>query len=236
MSHLFDTTTPHPSRLLLASQSPRRRRLIGWLGLPFSATSVDTPEDLNSPLAATPPALAISLAAEKAEAVRVSGQAAGMLVLCFDTVVVLDGNVLGKPRDVEDARRMLRGLSGRTHEVVTGVALLPADAAEPHTFSVTTEVQMKSLDDAAMEAWMASGEFMGCAGAYNIEAQVASVTEDECFQNVAGLPLCHLYAALAGEDGLAAAHDADAPTSPVAACDAALGRHCRLGPKVTAGR
>jgi len=131
---------------------------------------------------------------------------------------------------------MLRGLSGRTHEVVTGVALLPADATEPHTFSVTTEVQMKPLDDAAMEAWMASGEFMGCAGAYNIEAQVASVTEDECFQNVAGLPLCHLYAALAGESGLAAAHDAGAPTSPVAACDGALRRSCRLGPKVTAGR
>jgi len=236
MTLLRDTPAPHPARLLLASQSPRRRRLIGWLGLPFSATSVDTPEDLDSPLAATPPALAISLAAEKAEAVRVSGQAAGTLVLCFDTVVVLDGSVLGKPRDVEDARRMLRGLSGRTHEVVTGVALLPADATEPHTFSVTTEVQMKSLDDAAMEAWMASGEFMGCAGAYNIEAQVASVTEDECFHNVAGMPLCHLYAALAGERGLAAAHDADAPTSPVAACDAALGRSCRLGPKVTAGR
>jgi len=129
---------------------------------------------------------------------------------------------------------MLRALSGRTHEVVTGVALLPADAVEPHTFAVTTEVQMKSLDDAAVEAWMASGEFMGCAGAYNIEAQIASVTEDECYQNVAGLPLCHLYAALAGERGLAAAHHAGAPTSPVAACDAALGRRCRLGRSVTA--
>jgi septum formation protein len=236
MTHSAETPTPLPARVLLASQSPRRRRLIGWLGLPFSATAVDTPEELDSPLASNPPALAISLAAEKAEAVRESGQAAGTLVLCFDTVVVLDGAVLGKPRDVEDAWRMLRALSGRTHEVVTGVALLPADATEPHTFAVTTEVQMKSLDDAAVEAWMASGEFMGCAGAYNIEAQVASVTEDQCYQNVAGLPLCHLYAALAGERGLAAAHDAGSPTSPVAACDAALGRCCRLGPKVTEER
>lgn len=236
MTQKSDTPAARPARVTLASQSPRRRRLIGWLGLPVSVTSVDTPEDLDSPLAATPPALAISLAAEKAEAVRVSGQAADSLVLCFDTVVVLDGEVLGKPRDHADARRMLAGLSGRTHEVVTGVALLPADATEPHTFAVVTEVQMKSLDDAAMEAWMASGEFMGCAGAYNIEAQVASVTEDECFNNVAGMPLCHLCAALAGEAGLAATHDAGTPTSPVAACDAALGRHCRLGPKVTAGR
>jgi septum formation protein len=233
MTHSAETPASLPARVLLASQSPRRRRLIGWLGLPFSATAVDTPEELDSPLASNPPALAISLAAEKAEAVRESGQAAGTLVLCFDTVVVLDGAVLGKPRDVDDAWRMLRALSGRTHEVVTGVALLPSDATEPHTFAVTTEVQMKSLDDAAVEAWMASGEFMGCAGAYNIEAQVASVNEDQCYQNVAGLPLCHLYAALAGERGLAAAHDAGSPTSPVAACDAALGRCCRLGPKVT---
>ena len=236
MTHLAETPASQPTHVLLASQSPRRRRLIRWLGLPFSTTSVDTPEDLASPLASNPPALAISLAAEKAEAVRVSGQAVDTLVLCFDTVVVLDGAVLGKPRDVGDAWRMLRALSGRTHEVVTGVALLPADATEPHTFAVITEVQMKSLDDTAVEAWMASGEFMGCAGAYNIEAQVASVTEDECYQNVAGLPLCHLYAALAGERGLAAAHGAGVPTIPVAACDAALGRRCRLGRAVTAQR
>lgn len=233
MTQSADTPVSPPERMLLASQSPRRRRLLGWLGLPFSATSVDTPEDMTSPLAANPPALAISLAAEKAEAVRTSGRQGEALVLCFDTVVVLDGEVLGKPSDVDDAWRMLRALSGRTHEVVTGVALLPADAANPHTFAVTTEVRMKSLDDDAVEAWMASGEFMGCAGAYNIEAQVAEVTEDECFLNVTGLPLCHLYAAIAGEAGLAAAHEAGAPTIPVAACDASLGRCCRLGPKIT---
>lgn len=227
---------PHdPLRLLLASQSPRRRRLLGWLGLPFSTATVDTPEDLSSPLASDPAALAVSLAAEKAAVVRSEGLGEGALALCFDTIVALDGTVLGKPRDLDDAWRMLRALSGRSHQVVTGVAMLSPAEEEPRTFSVATDVAMRALDDAAIEEWMASGEFMGCAGAYNIEAQIAEVTEDECYQNVAGLPLCHLYAALADANGAACVAGLDEPDVPVAACDAALGRHCRLGPRVAGG-
>jgi len=221
------------SRLVLASQSPRRRRLLAWLGLPFEAHSVDTPEELDTPLAADPAALAASLAAEKADAARAEGLARDALVLCFDTVVVLDGAVLGKPRDVDDAWRMLRALSGRTHEVVSGVAMLaPADAV-PRTFAVTTEVRMKALSDADIEAWMASGEFMGCAGAYNIEGQVAEVGLAECYQNVAGLPLCHLYAALVGDVASRSCLPSD-PDVPMAPCDAALARRCELGPRVVA--
>ena len=218
-------------RIVLASQSPRRRRLLEWLGIPFTSTSVDTPESLDTPLVTDPPALAISLAAEKAEAAREAGHAEDALVLCFDTIVVLDGEVLGKPADVADAWRMLRALSGRTHEVVTGVALLPPGAGEPRSFAVVTEVSMRELANTDIEAWMAHGTFLGCAGAYNIEAQVAEVTLDECYQNVAGLPLCHLYAALAHDPELRAALP-DEPTVPVVACDAALGRRCRLGPRV----
>jgi len=220
-------------RLVLASQSPRRRRLLSWLGLPFSASAVDTPEDLDSPLASDPPALAESLAAEKAEAACAQGLGDRALVLCFDTIVVLGAEVLGKPTDVPDAWRMLRALSGRTHQVVTGVALA-CPGEPPRTFAVTTDVTMKPLSDCQIEAWMAHGEFMGCAGAYNIEGQVAEVTEDDCYQNVAGLPLCHLRAELAREaqraaDGCVAG---SMPVSPVAACDAALGRACRLGPQL----
>jgi len=222
--------------IVLASQSPRRRRLLAWLSLPFTSTAVDTPESLDTPLAADPPALAISLAAEKAAAARVTGAAeTDALVLCFDTLVMLSGAVLGKPADVADAWRMLRALSGRTHQVVTGVALLAPGAAEPTTFSVVTDVAMRELGEADIEAWMVQGTFLGCAGAYNIEAQVAEVTESECYQNVAGLPLCHLYAALVGRDALAGALPCT-PTSPVGACDAALGRHCALGPRIVANR
>jgi septum formation protein len=221
--------TVEPLGLVLASQSPRRRRLLEWLGVPFTCASVETPESLVSPLAAYPSELAKSLAAEKAVAAREAGLGADSLVLCFDTIVVLDGEVLGKPADVADAWRMLRALSGRTHQVVTGVAALPPGAIGPHTFAVVTNVAMRELADADIEAWMAHGTFMGCAGAYNIEAQVAEVTLDECYQNVAGLPLCHLYAELAGTPRLHAAVPGE-PAVPVAPCDAALHRACELGP------
>jgi septum formation protein len=223
----------NPRPILLASQSPRRRRLIEWLGLPCEAAAVDTPESLDTPLAADPPSLAISLAAEKAVAARDElPDACDALVLCFDTLVVLDGRVLGKPLDVDDAWMMLRGLSGREHQVVTGVAALVPGAEEPVTFSAETCVQMRTLSDADIEAWMRQGTFLGCAGAYNIEEQVAEVTLDECYQNVAGLPLCHLYAALVREPALRASLPHE-PAVPVAPCDTALCRTCRLGPRLT---
>ena len=216
--------------MLLASQSPRRRRLLEWLELPFTCAAVDTPESLDTPLAADPPALAVSLAAEKAAEARTQGLGQGALVLCFDTIVVLDDEVLGKPADVDDAWRMLRALSGRTHQVVTGIALLAPDADDPRLLAVTTDVEMKPLTDADIEAWMAHGTFLGCAGAYNIEAQVAEVTADECYQNVAGLPLCHLYRMLARDERLRVWLPGE-PAVPIAACDVALGRACRLGPR-----
>lgn len=220
------------THLVLASASPRRRRLLGWLGLPFEVTSVDTPEDLESPLASNPPALAASLAEEKALAVRSAATHQDALVLTFDTIVVLGGEVLGKPLDLDDAWRMLRALSGRTHQVVTGVGLM-CPGGDPRTFAVTTDVRMRELTDRDIEAWMAGGEFMGCAGAYNIEGQVAQVTTSECYQNVAGLPLCHLHAALSGSlPGLRPPCLAEEPASPIAPCDAALGRTCKLGPQV----
>lgn len=206
--------------LLLASASPRRRRLLSLLGVPYRSTSVDTPEDLTAP-AADAQTLACGLAAEKTLAARNAEPDAGC-ILGFDTIVVLDGAVLGKPADEDDARTMLRALSGRLHEVVTGCAVLPARADAPRTFAVTTRVLMRDLDDDAIAEWMARGEFMGCAGAYNIEGQVAEVADDECFQNVAGLPLCHLRAQL-GAAGVAC-------DAPAVACDAALGRRCLLAP------
>ena len=223
-----------PLRIVLASQSPRRRRLLGWLGVPFACASVETPESLDTPLTAFPLKLAQSLAAEKAVAARETGLGDGALVLCFDTIVVLDDRVLGKPVDVNDAWRMLRALSGRTHEVVTGVALLAPRDAAPRTFAVATPVRMRTLCDADIESWMAHGTFLGCAGAYNIEAQVAEVGAADCYQNVAGLPLCHLYAALV-EAGPLTERLAASPSIPVAACDEALARRCALGPAVCSG-
>lgn len=223
---------PRPDRIVLASQSPRRRRLLGLLGVTFESHAVDTPEELDTPLAADPRALAESLAAEKAEAALAEGFAEGALLLTFDTIVVHDGQVLGKPEDVDDAWRMLRSLSGATHQVVTGFAIVCPAEGELRLSSVVTNVRMKELTDEAIESWMALGEFMGCAGAYNIEGQVAEVTDTECHQNVAGLPLCHLYAELVRlpddcrPEGL---------TAPTMACDAALDRKCLIAPLVIDG-
>lgn len=225
---MIPAMTELPHTATLASASPRRRRLIGWLGFTPRVTSVDTPEDLASPLAADPPRLAATIAAEKAVAARDEGASAA-LVLAFDTVVVHQGRVLGKPADMEDAWRMLRELSGEIHEVTTGVAMLAPDTEAPLTFPVTTLVSMRALDDATIVTWLASGEALGCAGAYNIEHHLASVADDECYQNVAGMPLCHVYAALASG---ALGQPPVGLTPPVAACDAALGRQCRLGPRV----
>ena len=222
-------TTP----LVLASASPRRRRLLAWLEVPYTSVATDTDEDLASPLRRVPPVLARSLAADKARAARGAAASAGTAadadatILAFDTIVVLDREVLGKPVDRADAERMLAGLSGRTHAVITGVALLRAGASEPETFAVETPVAMRELDEAAIAEWLEGDEALGCAGAYNIERHLASVEAGECYQNVAGLPLCHLQERLIK---LGLAGDA----SPVAACEAARGVECALGRRLCA--
>lgn len=222
--------------IVLASASPRRRRLFGWLGLPFRTAHVETPESLESPLAANPALLAVSLAQEKSAEAHAQGLTGGAIVLTFDTLVALDGAVLGKPADTDDAWRMLRALSGRIHQVHTGCCVTGPGASTADSFAVSTDVVMHDLTDERIREWMAHGEYLGCAGAYNIEGQVASVTEDQCYQNVAGLPLCHVYAALRDLGGVLPVESAERLTSPVTACDAALGRRCTLGPRITAPR
>lgn len=211
--------------LMLASASPRRRRLVAWLGVPVDVTAVDTPEDLDSPLASDPPALATSIAAEKAVAAIAHAQP-GQLVLACDTIVVHEGSILGKPADLDDAFRMLRSLSGKEHRVITGVALFSDMMDAPVTFPVVTRVRMNQLSEEDILKWAARGELLGCAGAYNIESHLASVDLTECFRNVAGFPLCHIYRALASGD------IAGAPTgvrSPLDACDTDRCVECELG-------
>jgi septum formation protein len=212
--------------ITLASASPRRRRLLAWLGVPFEVASADTCEDLASPLRLVPPVLARSLAADKAGEALGGKASEGVLVAC-DTIVLLDRNIMGKPADEAEAARMLRALSGRKHQVITGVAVVAPGGSEPVTFAVTTDVTMRELDEEDIASWIAKGEALGCAGAYNIEHHLASVEPGECYQNVAGLPLCHLFQRLSrlGVEGL---------TSPIAACDAACGRACEFGPRICA--
>ena len=211
--------------LILASASPRRQRLARWLGLPFSTAASDVEDDPGLARAQDPKNLAEQLAVAKASHVAATVSGRGALVLGFDTLVVIDGQTLGKPRGTDEAREMLARLAGRAHEVITGVAAIRELDGRTESFTHSTPVLMRSLSDEDTGAWLMGDEVLGCAGAYNIERHLGEVALDQCFQNVAGLPLCHSYLLLRTAYGLA-------PIRPDGPCNAARQVRCRLAPRL----
>lgn len=179
--------------IILASQSPRRRELLGQVGLTFEIVSPEVDEAQYGGL--PPRELVETLSRAKAldAARRVP---AGSLVLGADTVVVLDGQTLGKPDGPEGARAMLTALSGRTHEVWTGFTL--CRDGEVHTEAVATEVTFRALAPEEIDRYVATGEPLDKAGAYGIQGRgallVAQIRGD--YSNVVGLPLCAVGQAL----------------------------------------
>lgn len=192
--------------IILASGSPRRQQLLAELGLPFDVVVSDAPEPLTPELPAAQQAT--ELAERKARTVA-AGIAEG-LVLGADTIVVLDGDILGKPRDDDDARAMLRRLSGRDHEVITGLSLVEAATGEAHHAVVTTTVSMHDLSDLEIAAYVATGEPRDKAGAYAIQGAGASLISRRrgCYTNVVGLPLCATARLLADAGALPSDHAA----------------------------
>ena len=174
-------------RLVLASGSPRRRELLALLGLPFDVVPVDVDESV--PPGEMPRDLVRRLAIDKAGPLAVADLDADLVVLAADTTVDVAGEILGKPTDPDDARRMLRALSGRTHLVHTGVAVRRAGRTLHEV--VTTIVSMTPLTDSSIEWYLATGEPMDKAGAYAIQgaggAFVAGI--EGSASNVVGLPL-----------------------------------------------
>jgi len=132
-----------------------------------------------------------AVALDKARAVARQWTGGPAVVLGADTEVVLDGRYLGKPRDADDAARMLRALSGRTHEVVTGLALVDAPSGREETLAVTTRVTMIDAGDEEIAAYVATGEPLDKAGAYAVQGLGARLVArvDGCFTNVVGLPV-----------------------------------------------
>lgn len=178
--------------LVLASASPRRQELLRNAGISFVIHPANVPE---VPLTdETPHSFAERLAREKALAVR--QQRPGDVVLGADTVVLVDGQILGKPCDQEDAGRMLRLLSGRTHRVITGVCLAgPVANSFVDVRSETTLVTMDSLSDQDIRSYIATGEPMDKAGAYAIQGIASrwiSRIEGDYF-NVVGLPVALVH-------------------------------------------
>ena len=175
-------------KLILASSSPRRAEILANAGLPFSVLSSAVDE---SPYPGeTPAALVQRLANAKADlaTARAVGPA---IILAADTVVVLDDKILGKPSSIEDARHMLQQLSGRTHSVLTGVALVRLPDGERRQFIESTLVHFRSITEEELSSYLATEEPYDKAGAYAIQGQAGRYIPriEGCYFNVVGLPL-----------------------------------------------
>jgi septum formation protein len=181
-------------RLILASTSPRRRQLLTLLGIPFSTRSAAVDESQME--GESPTDLVVRVSRAKAYAIRDVRH--DELVVAADTIVVLDDQILGKPRDAGEAQAMLSQLRGRSHLVYTGISVW-----QPGTWRMVNElsssvVSMRDYSDVESEAYIASGDPLDKAGAYAIQHQgFAPVRHMEgCWLTVMGLPLCHLRRAL----------------------------------------
>lgn len=173
--------------IVLASASPRRRELLASVGLTFTVDPADVDEESMSQL--EPRQQAVALAELKAG--HVARRYADAVVIGADTIVTVDGQALGKPEDAEDARRMLRMLSGRTHEVITGVAVVDAATGRMASDAERTLVTFRALSEEEIARYVASGEPMDKAGAYAIQGRGALLVSriEGCYPNVVGLPL-----------------------------------------------
>ncbi|SDF21150.1 Maf family protein [Sporolituus thermophilus] len=175
--------------IILASASPRRQELLRQVGCQFEIVVSDVIEDNGQHV---PPAeLAVTQAKAKAldVAARVSSD---QVVIGADTIVVLEGQVYGKPADADDARRMLTDLSGKEHHVITGVAVVKGQNI--WTDFAVTSVRIRNLSAVEIERYIATGEPMDKAGAYAIQGKGALLVEgiSGCYANVVGLPLVTL--------------------------------------------
>lgn len=180
--------------LILASQSPRRKELLAWLNIPFKIVSSNIEEHLNPEL--SPSDQAISLAQQKGEAITKICES-DSLIIAADTLVILGEKIFGKPKDKNEAREILRELSGKTHEVITGVSFHLVRSSlktENRNFFVSSRVSFDPLNEEIMKNYLATNESLDKAGAYGIQgAALTFISQLEgSYSNVVGLPLSDL--------------------------------------------
>ena len=182
-------------KFILASASPRRADILRQAGIAFSVLS--SAIDETPYLRESPEALVLRLAGAKAAlvAARSVGPA---YVVAADTVVVAEGQILGKPRSTDDARHILESLSGRTHQVLTGVTIIRLPDAQRRQFVESTRVTFAALTADEISGYLSSGEPFDKAGAYAIQGIAARFIPriEGCYYNVMGLPLAHLLTEL----------------------------------------
>lgn len=183
-------------RVILGSASPRRRELLAQIGINFDVLVSGGEERYTS---TEPEEIVKELALAKAENVSaVLEEKASCLVIGADTIVVLDGEILGKPKDEEDAFRMLKSLQGRAHQVYTGTALLDYDTEGMKNVirhAECTEVFVHAMTDAEIRQYISTGEPMDKAGGYGIQGRFAAYIDriEGDYYNVVGLPVAYLY-------------------------------------------
>jgi septum formation protein len=184
--------TADKPQIILASASPRRERLLRELGLRFIVVCPDGIEEFDG--GAAPDVVAMQNAQRKARAV--AGRHPHSMVIGADTIVVLDGKIFGKPRDREDACRMLGQLAGRRHEVITGVCLVHRSLDTELVFADTTRVWMRSLSPAQIAEYHDKIDPLDKAGAYAIQEHGEGIVEriEGSYNNVMGLPVERLRA------------------------------------------
>ena len=173
--------------LILASQSPRRKELLSLFGIPFTVCVADIDETMNP--GSAPYSEVARVSRLKALAIpRLSDD----VVVAADTIVVCEGHVLGKPHDADEAKEMLRLLSGRDHQVMTGMTVLRGDAAA--VITEVTDLHFRELSEIEIERYVATGEPMDKAGAYGIQGGAALFCQrmEGDYYNVMGLPVCRL--------------------------------------------
>ncbi len=180
---------------ILASESPRRRKLLRQIGMKFRVIPSRTAEMISPDQ--TPGDNAKRIALEKA--MEVARRIRKGVVLGADTIVVLDHRVLGKPKTKDEAKRMLRSLSGREHSVFTGFALVDAQSGHHTTGVEETRVRFRVLEEQEIASYVDSGSPMDKAGAYGIQDDYGAVFVEKingCFYNVVGFPLARFYSTL----------------------------------------
>ena len=196
--HLQVSRQSNEPRLILASESPRRRDLLSQLGVDFEVAAPSIVEDKAPRQGEAPEQFAVRLALTKAQAVAT--ESPGAAVLGADTVVVLDSVVMGKPGSAEEAAAMLKRLRGRLHRVITAVAFSGPGSEPPVTAHSETLVRFREYSDEEIRAYVLSGDPMDKAGAYAIQSQALRPAAEVqgCLLSVIGLPACMVAGLLEG--------------------------------------
>lgn len=180
-------------KVILASNSPRRREILGKF-INFEAVTTEVKEDND--FYKSPDTLVMALAFEKANSVAVKHEDA--IVIGADTVVEIEGEILGKPKSREDAKRMMEKLRGKTHKVITGFSIIDLSSDKKYMDYEVTEVVFKDLSDEDIEAYLNKAEYMDKAGAYGIQEEAALFVEkiEGDYLNIVGFPISKIYTVL----------------------------------------